>query len=115
LETVDAPEGGSSKIISGSFRLGVTTFQVEPAEMTVDSPKAALHAVWRTGAGEIRWTLLLKDWPMQCRPVFSSQPELPPTEILARVFAGKPYAELNAEEKRAIDARLPVYFSTPAP
>jgi hypothetical protein len=116
LETVDAPEGGSSKIISGSFRLGVTTFQIEPAEIAaVDSAKAALHAVWRTGAGEIRWTLPLKDWPMQCRPVFSSQPELPPTEILARVFVGKPYAELDAEEKRAVDARMPVYFSTPTP
>lgn len=116
LEAVAAPEDGPLKIVSGSFRLGVVTFQIEPAEIAAaDQSKAALHAVLRTGAGEIRWSLPLKNWPVECRPVFSSQPELPPTEILARVFAGKRYAELSAEEKRGIDARLPVYFSTPAP
>ncbi len=116
IEAVAAPEDGPLTIVSGSFRLGVTTFQIERGEIAgMDSGKAVLRAVWRTGAGEIRWTLPLKDWPMECRPVFSSEPEMEPREILARVFAGKKYAELNAEEKQAVDARIPVYFSTSTP
>lgn len=116
LEAAEAAEGGALKIVSGSFQLGVAKFQVEPAEYAADeSDKAALQAVLRTEAGEIRWQLPLKDWPVQCRPVFSSQPELPPKEILAQVFAGKKYEELGPEEKPAIDARLPVYFSTQGP
>ncbi len=116
IEATAASEDGPLTIVSGSFRLGVTTFQIEPGEIAeADSGKAALHAVWRTGAGEIRWTLPLKDWPVECRPVFSSQPELEPREILARVFAGKKYEELSVEEKQAVDARIPVYFSTIVP
>ena len=116
LEAVAAPEDGPRKILSGTFRLGVVTFQIEPAEIAAaDQPKASMTAIARTDAGEIRWTLPLNDPPIHFRPRFSSSPDLAPTEILARVFAGKSYAELNAEEKRATDVRLPVYFSTPVP
>jgi hypothetical protein len=116
FEATVAQEDGLLTIVSGNFRLGVTTFQIEPGEIAAaDSGKAALRAVSRTGAGEIRWTLPLKDWPVECRPVFSSEPELEPKEILARVFAGKKYEELSVEEKQAVDARIPVYFSTIAP
>jgi hypothetical protein len=116
LEGVVAPEGGPLKIVSGSFRLGVQTFKIEPREVDANAAnKAMLEAVLRTEASEIRWSLPLEDWPVVCRPVFSSKPELPLQEILARVFVGKSYAELDAEEKRAVDRRMPVYSSTPAP
>jgi len=116
LEAVSASENGSVKIVGGRFRLGVATFEIEPAEIAAaDQPKASLNAVLRADAGEIRWSLPLNDVPIHFRPRFSSDAGLAPTEILARVFAGKTYADLSAEEKRAIDARLPVYFSTPVP
>jgi len=116
IEATAAPEDGPLTVVSGSFRLGVTTFQIEPGEIAAtDSGKAALRAVSRTGAGEIHWTLPLKDWPVECRPVFSSERELDPREILARVFAGKKYEELSVDEKQAVDARIPVYFSSIAP
>ncbi|MDQ3621699.1 MAG: hypothetical protein M3463_04305 [Verrucomicrobiota bacterium] len=115
LEAVAAHDG-PLKIVSGSFRLGVATFQIEPAEFAAaDRANATVQAVLRTVAGEIRWSLPLKDVPIQFRPRLSASAELAPAEILARVFAGKPHAELDAEEKRAIDVQLPVYFPVPIP
>lgn len=116
LEAAAASDDGPMKIGGGSFRLGVTTFHIEPVEIAAaNRDNAVVQAVARMAAGEIRWSLPLKEVPMHFRPRLTARPELPPTEILAQVFAGKTSAELNAEEKRAIDARMPAYFAPPSP
>jgi hypothetical protein len=37
-------------------------------------------------------------------------PGMSPEDILARVFTGRAYAELSAEEKKTVDARRAAYF-----
>ena len=112
LEAVAAPEDGPLKIVSGWFRLGTAKFDIEPAEITRDqSATAKLQAVWKSDVGEIRWSLPLEKALTEFRPRLTSTADLPPTEILARVFAGKPYAELSTEERRGIDLRIPIYFA----
>jgi len=112
LEAVAAPEDGPLKIVSGWFRLGTAKFDIEPAEITKDqSTTAKLQAVWKSDAGEIRWSLPLEKAFTEFRPSLTSTADLPPTEILARIFAGKPYAELSSEERRGIDLRVPIYFA----
>lgn len=116
LEAVAAPEDGPLKIVSGWFRLGTAKFDIESAEITKDqSTTAKLQAVWKSDAGEIRWSVPLEEIFTKFRPSLTSTTDLPPTEILARVFAGKPYAELSTEERRGIDLRIPVYFSPEEP
>ena len=110
LEAAELPDDGTMQIASGSFRLGVTTFEIQPRQIARDDEtETELIAVARTGAEELRWTLPLQDWPEEYRPALSSVPELPLNEILARIFAGKKYADLTPEEKQTIDARLPAY------
>jgi len=116
IEAVAAPEDGPLKIVGGMFRLGTALFEIEPAEFTKDQQATAkLQAVWRSPGGEIRWSLPLETAFTEFRPRLTSTADLPPTEILARVFAGKPYAELSTEERRGIDLRIPIYFSSEAP
>jgi len=102
--------GGSMKIVGGSFRLGVLTFQIEQVEFTkMEEYGTKLRAVSKTDAGDILWTLPLANFGEEFHPKLSCT-GLAPTEIVARVFAGKPYQELSPEEKPAIDARVPIYF-----
>lgn len=115
MDAVAAPDGGPLQIVSGSFRLGVAIFQIEPAEIVANQEDAVVQAVARVDAAEIRWILPLKELPIHFRPRLTAHPEIPPTEILARVFTGKAYAALSADEKRSVDARLPAYFSAPTP
>ena len=104
---------GSMKIVGGSFRLGVLTFQIEQSEFTkFEQYATTVKAVSKTDAGDIFWTLPLANLGQEYHPRLAST-GLSPTETLARVFAGKPYTDLNAEEKKAIDARVPIYFPPP--
>ncbi len=112
LDAVAPPEDGPVKILGGRFRVGTAAFEILPTEFTSDQGVTAkLEAVWKSDAGEIRWTLPLANALKDYRPRLSSPTDLPPTEILARVFAGKPYGELTTEERRAIDLRIPIYFA----
>lgn len=111
LEATQSSEDHVTQIVSGSFRLGATTFQIQPGKLPTgeEEGEPELVATARTGAGEIRWTLPLADWPGQYRPVVTSSPEIPLREILAQIFTGKKYADLTVEEKQSVDARLPAY------
>lgn len=101
---------GTMKIVGGSFRLGTATFQIEPVEFTkAEQEHAVLEAVSKSTAGEIHWALPLGNFGNEFRPRFLKS-SLPPNEILAQVFTGKSYGELSADEKKSIDARIPVYF-----
>ena len=116
LEAAELPDDGTVQIASGSFRLGVATFQIQPGKIDKDNDDdSEIVAVARVGADEIRWHLPLSNWPEEYRPNFSSDPELPPNEILARILAGKQYADLTPEEKQAVDVRVPAYFPKPPP
>ncbi|EDY17679.1 hypothetical protein CfE428DRAFT_4718 [Chthoniobacter flavus Ellin428] len=102
---------GTMKIVDGSFRLGTTTFEVQPLEFS----KAALaqinlKAVAKTDAGNITWSLPLAKFGSEYHPSLAAQ-GMSPGDVLAHLFAGKAYAELSADEKKTIDARIPVYFS----
>jgi len=102
---------GTMKIVDGSFRLGTATFEVQPLEFS----KAALEhinlkAVAKTDAGNITWSLPLAKFGSEYHPTLAGQ-EMSPGDVLAHIFAGKPYDQLSAEEKKTIDARIPVYFS----
>ena len=103
---------GTIKIVGGSFHLGASTFQIEPVEFSKEEQSGAiLQAVLKTDAGIIVWALPLANFGQEYHPHFIC-PGLAPSEILAHVFAGRYYGELNAEEKQAIDAKLPAYFSS---
>jgi len=104
---------GTMNITGGSFRLGVATFQIEPVEFAAaEQSGTTLQAVCSTDAGKIVWALPLASLGKEFHPRLRST-GMPPEEILARVFAGKPYADLNDQEKKKIDARRAVYFPTP--
>lgn len=101
---------GTMKIVDGSFRLGTAKFEIQPVEFA----KAALahlnlKAVAKTDAGAIMWSLPLANFGTEYQPRLIAA-GMPQTEILAQIFAGRPYEQLSAEEKKAIDARVPVYF-----
>jgi hypothetical protein len=116
LEAVTEPEEGPLRVLGGSFRLGVATFQIVPSEIPRnDQENAALQAVLPIDGGEIRWSLPLREFPIHFRPRLTATPELPPTEILARVFTGRSYSKLDADEKRSSDARVPAYFAPLTP
>lgn len=113
LNAVAAPGftngNGTMKIEGGSFRLGVATFQIEPLEFTkAGQSSAVLQAVFKTDAGNILWQLPLAHFGDEYHPLLMS-PGMTATEILSRVFVGRPYEQLSADEKKAIDARVPVY------
>jgi hypothetical protein len=102
--------GGTLKIIGGSFRLGASTFQIEPVEFNkAEQSGAIVQAVLKTDAGNIVWALPLANIGQEFHPHFIC-PGLSPAEILAQVFAGRPYGQLSADEKQAVEARLPAYF-----
>jgi len=104
-----ATGNGTMKITGGSFRLGVATFQIQPLEFTKAGLSGAVfQAVFKTDAGDILWQLPLARFGDEYHPRLMSQ-GMATTEILSRVFAGRPYEQLTAEEKKAIDARVPVY------
>ena len=104
---------GSVNITGGSFRLGMATFQIEPLQFeTSDQSGVTLQAVASTDAGKITWSLPLSNLAKDYHPRLSAT-GIPPEEVLASVFVGKPYAELTPEEKKAVDARRPIYFPPP--
>ncbi|MEP6667926.1 MAG: hypothetical protein ABJF10_02170 [Chthoniobacter sp.] len=104
---------GAMKIVGGSFRVGVLTFQIEQVDFTkMVQYDTTVKAVSKTDAGDILWTLPLANFGQEYHPRLAAT-GLAPTEILARVFAGKPYQELSAEEKQAVDVRVPIYFPPP--
>lgn len=115
LEATEAPDDATVQIASGSFHLGVATFEIQAATIDKDDEDEPpeLVATARIGSDEIRWHLPLDNFPEEYHPTLSSNPGLPPQEILARIFTGKQYADLTPEEKQAIDARVPVYFPKP--
>jgi len=91
----------------------VATFQIEPLEFGAEEQSGAiLQAVLKTDAGNIVWALPLADVGREFHPHFISTGMFT-EEILARVFAGRPYGQLSAEEKQAVDARRPAYFPSP--
>jgi len=101
---------GRVKVIGGNFRLGVSTFEIQPLEFAeAEQSGAILQAILKTDAGNIVWALPLANFGHEYHPHFIST-GLSPEETLARVFAGKPYGELNADEKQAVDERRPIYF-----
>lgn len=103
-------EPGKIKVVGGSFRLGAATFEVEPLVFSEGQQAGViLQAVANTEAGKIVWALPLAEFGKEYHPHFINT-GLPPEEVLARVFAGKPYAQLDAQEKRAVEARRAVYF-----
>ncbi len=44
------------------------------------------------------------------RLAFTSNPPLPPRDLLSKIFLGKPYAELQPAERQQIDGKVRVYF-----
>jgi len=102
---------GSMKIAGGSFRLGASTFQIQPLELTKAAQNgASLKAVLKTDAGSITWELPLANFGDEYHPQLTS-PGMEPREAVSRVFTGRSYQQLSAEEKKEIDARVPVYFT----
>lgn len=103
---------GSMKISGGSFRLGASTFQIQPLEFTKAAQNgASLKAVLKTDVGNITWELPLANFGDEYHPQLTS-PAMEPREAVSRVFTGRSYQQLSAEEKKEIDARVPVYFPT---
>jgi hypothetical protein len=105
-----AGEGRRVKVIGGSFQLGVATFEIQPLEFAeAERAGTILQAILKSAAGNIVWALPLADFPHDYHPHFIST-GLSPEETLARVFAGKSYGELSADEKQTVDERRPIYF-----
>ncbi|MDR3401851.1 MAG: hypothetical protein P4L99_05060 [Chthoniobacter sp.] len=74
---------GSMKIVGGSFRLGVLTFQIEQVEFTkLVEYDTTVKAVSKTDAGDIVWTLPLANFAEEYHPRLACA-GLSPTEILA--------------------------------
>jgi len=102
---------GTMKIAGGSFRLGASTFQIQPLEFSKAVQNVmSLKAVLKTEAGSITWELPLANLGDEYHPHLSS-PDMAPKDAVSRVFTGHPYSQLNAEQKKEIDARVPVYSS----
>jgi hypothetical protein len=100
------------RLAGGQFRLGTAQFEIHPCV----SPRqlaipAVIRAVAHVGPEEISWLLPVPaadEFP-PFQPRFSANPEIPLPAVLALVFFGKPYAELSAAERAAIDAKVPAY------
>jgi hypothetical protein len=103
------------KLGAGSFKLGVKTFDIQPVEIerTDDTEGSSqtnrLTALSRSGNEEFTYELLVGDrfWNLQQR--LSVRPLQSPQETLAKVFVGKPYAQLDAAQREEIDRKLPAF------
>ncbi len=98
----------------GHFTLGVCDFVIDEAETPVftqgDKQIYEIKARHKTESGAIVLTLRMTADKMEAQPLFTSDPVMEPTQLLAQVFYGKNYAELSPEEKTGVDSRIAVYF-----
>jgi hypothetical protein len=106
-----AAPGGESRPLElrgGSFKLGVRTFEIQPAKWGLPAgevPASLLRAISREGAEEIWYELLADNGAEEIRPFrprLTAKPALSPQDTLARVFYGKDFADLTPAEQEDI-------------
>jgi hypothetical protein len=102
----------------GDFFLGVTHFVVDPvAPPALENGTAErldLTATGRAGEDQLIAAVTLQSAQPQVKFAFRSIPEMPPKDLLAKIFFGRAYAELAEPEQKQINAKVPVYFKADA-
>lgn len=94
------------KLLGGSFKLGVSTFEIPAQDSTDIHP---VLAVSRADGEDFSYELVPseKSPPFQLR--LTAKPPLNSQDTLAKVFYGKLYAELTSDEQADIAHKLPSF------
>ncbi len=105
----------------GDFVIGATDFVFAPEVVPVNQSGYRYHyeikARQKTAGQELIASLIYQSEEPRVRLAFSSNPPMPPQDLLATIFYGQPYAALGQAERQQIDTKIPVYFppaATPA-
>lgn len=116
LKPITDSDGTAEKsrleIRGGDFTLGVAKFQIEPMTLEAakdERPEIAIRSVCRKGDEVIVLDTTLITASGRIVQRLSAEPALPPRDVVAKVFFGKPYGELSAEGQAAIDVKVPIY------
>jgi hypothetical protein len=99
---------------TGGFTLGMTDFKFDAGKIPVVQENGGyryeIKATNRAGKADLILTMKVQSEEPRARLVFSAKPEMPPREILSKVFFGRNYSELDPAEQKQIAEKLALYF-----
>jgi hypothetical protein len=109
------------KLGGGSFKLGVRTFEIQPAELERTegagdvSQTNNLTAVSHSNGEEFTYRLIVSEEPWEVRQSLAARPAMTPQDTLAKVFTGSSYGELDPAQREEIDRKLPAFSAGETP
>jgi hypothetical protein len=100
---------------TGDVTMGVTDFKFDPGKIPVVQENGGylyeIKATNRAGNADLIATLKMQSKEPRARLAFSSKPEMPPREIISKVFFGRNFSELDPSEQKQVEEKMPLYSS----
>jgi hypothetical protein len=96
----------SMKLLGGSFKLGVSTFEIQAQDTSDTKP---VLAVSRADGEEFSYELVASEKPCRFQQQITAKPPVSPQDTLAKVFYGKSFSELTAADQADITRKLPAF------
>ena len=103
--------------LSGSFQLGRAAFDVEPlpaASKDSQTSETRLSALGHGDSIEYHYSITCSNELWAVSQSLTAAPEMSPRDMMARLFAGKRYAELDPAVQKDMDAKLGFFGAKPA-
>ena len=107
-----APGRERLQLNKGSFTMGTRAFAFEPGEVEriEGVPQTnSLVAISQSAGETFTYELIVPDELWRIQQNLSSDPPLTIQDTAAKVFFGKPYADLTPDQQKDIDGKLPAF------